>query len=230
MKELIIWGVHFPAGSIALFAAIASFYYPKGSQKHRRAGRYFTVAMLIMLASGALGALFIPSPDDAFLAAFIIYTVFTAWLTAYHSPGQITKLEYLALAYIVLLGLVALSIDSQWDKIRDPNVYIIWPIVALMFAIGDIKHIRSHGLHEYKRLSRHIWRFSFSLIWAALAFGDKIIKILHSTIEEMLWVLLTPGIAVLLVALYWLIRINPRFSLFALNTASTSVKPKGNLP
>ncbi|MDH5732089.1 MAG: hypothetical protein OEZ58_24150, partial [Gammaproteobacteria bacterium] len=87
-----------------------------------------------------------------------------------------------------------------------------------------------HGLHEYKRLSRHIWRFSFSLIWAALAFGDKIIKILHSTIEEMLWVLLTPGIAVLLVALYWLIRINPRFSLFALNTASTSVKPKGNLP
>jgi hypothetical protein len=57
------------------------------------------------------------------------------------------------------------------------------------------------------RLARHVWRISFSLVWAALAFGDKIIKMLDSTIDQMPYVVVVPASLVLCVNFYWLFRI-----------------------
>ena len=207
MKELIVWLIHFPAGSVAIVAAIAAFYYPKGSSKHRMAGQIFTSAMLIMLMSGGAAGALKGSADDVFLAALVSYTVFTAWLTVQRRQPVIGILEYLALFYIVIFGLAALSIDPEWDKVREPGVYTFNTIMALVFAIGDIRNILLKGMKRTHRLARHIWRISFSLVWAALAFGDKIIKMLESTIEQMPYMAVIPASLILCIMIYWLFRI-----------------------
>ena len=207
MKELVVWLIHFPAGSVAILAAIAAFYHPKGSSKHKRAGQAFTLSMLIMLISGGIAAALKGSADEVFLAALVSYSVFTAWLTVRHRQPIIGVLEYLALAYIVLYALVAVSVDPDWDKVKEPGNYIFNAVLALVFAIGDTRNILLQGMSQAHRLARHIWRISFSLVWAALAFGDKIIKILDSTIDQMPYVVVIPASVVLGMMIYWLLRV-----------------------
>lgn len=207
MKELIVWFIHFPAGTVAILAAIAAFYYPKGSVKHKNAGRVFTVAMLIMLVSGGVAGALKGSPEDVFLAVLVSYSVFTAWLTVRHRQPVIGILEYLALAFIIIFGLAALSMDPQWEKVSEPGVFTFDAILALIFAIGDIRNILFKGMTRAQRLARHIWRLSFSLVWAALSFGDKVIKMLGSTIDQMPYMVAVPGILVLCIMFYWLFRI-----------------------
>ena len=93
------------------------------------------IAMLIMLISGGVAGVLKGSPDDVFLAALVSYTVFTAWLAVRQRQAVIGILEYLALAYIVIFGLAALSVNPEWDKVREPGVYTFNAIMALIFAI-----------------------------------------------------------------------------------------------
>ena len=202
-----VWSIHFPTGAVAILAAIAAFYYPKGSSKHKKAGQVFTVTMFIMLISGGIAGALKGSVEDMFLAALVSYTVFTAWLTVRHHQPVIGILEYLALVYIVIFGLAALSVDPQWDKVEEPGVFVFDAIMALVFAVGDINNIRLKGMNRTYQLARHIWRISFSLVWAALAFGDKIIKMLDSTIDQMPYVVAIPATLVLCMMSYWLFRI-----------------------
>lgn len=207
MKELVVWLIHFPTGTVAIFAAIAAFYYPKGSPKHRKAGQVFTIAMLVMLVSGGVAGALKGSLENVFLAALVSYSVFTAWLTVRRRQPVIGILEYLALVYIVIFGVAALSINPEWDKVQNSGVFVFDALMAFMFAAGDIRNILLGGMKRTHRLARHIWRISFSLVWAALAFSDKIIKMLDSTIEQMPYVAVIPGSLVLCIMFYWLLRV-----------------------
>ena len=207
LKELVVWLIHFPAGTVAILAAFAAFYYPKGSSKHKKAGQVFTIAMLIMLISGGIAGALKGSVENMFLAALVSYTVFTAWLTVRHHQPVISILEYIALVYIVIFGLAALSINPEWDKVREPGVYTFDAIMALIFAVGDIRNILLKGMKRTYQLARHIWRISFSLVWTALAFSDKIIKMLDSTIDQMPYVVAVPALLVLSIMFYWLFRV-----------------------
>ena len=206
MKE-VVWLIHFPTGTVAILAAFAAFYYPKGSTKHKKAGQVFTIAMLIMLISGGIAGALKGSVEDIFLAALVSYTVFTAWLTVRHHQPAIGILEYLALGYIVIFGLAALSINPEWDKLREPGVFTFDAIMALIFALGDLRNIQLKGMKRAYQLARHIWRISFSLVWAALAFSDKIIKMLDSTIDQMPYVVAVPALLVLCIMFYWQFRV-----------------------
>ncbi len=203
MKEFIVWVIHTPAGSIALVSALVALCSRKGTATHRIAGVYFTVSMLIMLVSGGMAALLKKSLDDAFLSGMVIYTVFTAWLTVYHKKGQTNILEYSALTWIALIAIAAYLADPSWGHIRNPNTYPLWIGFALLFAIGDIHNLIRSSLSGPLRILRHVWRMGFSLIWAALAFSDKIIKLQGSTIEEMPYIAAIPAILILLTIFYW---------------------------
>ena len=207
MKELVVWLVHFPTGSLAILAAIAAFYYPKGSLQHKKAGRLFTVTMLIMLISGGIAGALKGSAENVFLAALVSYTVFTAWLTIRHHQPVIGILEYLALTYIIIFGLAALFANSEWEMVREPGVLTFNAIMAFIFIVGDIRNILLKGMNQTHQLARHVWRISFSLIWAALSFSDKIIKILDSTIDQMPFVAALPACLIVCIMFYWLVRI-----------------------
>ena len=207
MKTMVVWALHFPAGSIAVIAAFLAFYYPKGSALHRKAGNYFTLAMLILLVSGGIAGWLKNSVDDVFLAALVSYSVFTAWLTTHRRPGHTGKLEILAVTYVLSLGTLATLVDESWGTLSSPNFFIMVAILCVCFALGDLANLYKAGYKGAKRLARHVWRQGFSLLWAGLAFGDKLIKMTHGRVDEQPLMLLTPGVFMLLVTLYWLYRL-----------------------
>jgi len=204
MKELIIWVVHTPAGVISVIAAFVALCSAKGSARHRISGKYFTIAMLIMLFSGTIAAFLKKSPDDIFLGTTMIYAMFTAWLTTHHKNGETNFLEYIALIWIVSIGMIAYFADPSWGEVHHLSSYSLWVFLAIYFTIGDVRNLLQKGLSGSQRLIRHIWRMGFALVWAVLAFVDKIIKFQGSTIEEMLYIVVLPVGLVLLIILYWI--------------------------
>ena len=202
MKDLIVWVIHTPAGTVAIISALTALFAKKGTPIHRKAGTCFTISMLIMLVSGSVAAVLKESLDDVFLGGVVIYSVFTAWLTVFHKKGETDFLEYIALTWIVLIAIAAYFANPSWGDIRNPETYTLWIGLAICFAIGDVRNLLRSGLSGSQRIIRHVWRIGFSLIWAALAFVDKIVKIQGSTIEEMPYVAIVPTILILLTILY----------------------------
>lgn len=212
MKEIVVWIIHTPAGTIGLVAAGVALFASKGTDLHRKAGTYFTVSMLIMLISGFVAAVLKQSTDDMFLSAVVMYTVFTAWLTAHRKNNDTGYLEYAALIWIIVVAITALFLNSGWADVNLPNAYLYWAVFAIFCAIGDVRNLYRSGLSGTQRVIRHVWRIGFSLIWAALGFTDKIVKILGSNAKEMpeeqvIYIVAPPTMLILIVILYWIINI-----------------------
>lgn len=212
MKDIIVWGIHTPAGTIALVAAAAGLLTNKGSNIHRKAGRYFTISMLIMLISGFVAALIKESIDDMFLSTVVIYTVFTAWLTPHHKNNETGLLEHLALGWILAIAIAAFFMQANSNDPFTPSIYLFWAGFAVMCAFGDVGNLLRAGISGKQRIIRHVWRIGFSLVWAALALADKIVKMLGSNVndlpqEQLLYIVAVPTILILLVVLYWIVNI-----------------------
>ena len=212
MKEIVVWLIHTPAGTIGLVAAAVAMFAKKGATIHRQAGTCFTVSMLIMLISGFVAAVLKESPGDMFLSAVVLYTVFTAWLTAHHKKNETGFLEQVALVWILSVAIAAFLMSSGWREVGTPNPYLFWAGFAVFCAIGDVCNLYRAGLSGIQRVIRHVWRIGFSLIWAALAFTDKIVKILGSNVrelpdEQLLFIVAVPTMLILTTILYWITNI-----------------------
>jgi hypothetical protein len=212
MKDIVVWLIHMPAGTIGLASAMVALSASKGSAVHRKAGIYFTISMLIMLFSGFIAALIKQSTVDMFLSAVVFYTVFTAWLTTHHKKNEIGFLEQAALVWILFIAIAGLFMEYGWHDAGATSPYLFWAGFAIFCAIGDARNLYRAGLSGIQRVLRHVWRIGFSLIWAALALTDKIVKIQGSDIQalpqdQMLFVMAVPTIIILIIFLYWIINI-----------------------
>ena len=211
MKDIIVWAIHTPAGAVGLIASIVILFTRKGTSSHRKIGRLFTVSMLIMLSSAFVAAALKGSVGDMVLSVVITYTVFTAWLTTYHRKGETGVLEYVALTWIVAIGIASVFLNSNWLlETGTPNLYPFWAIFAALCAIGDVRNIRQGGLSGTQRIVRHVWRIGFSLLWAALALTDKIMKAQGSDIKELpqgevLYIVVIPITVILIIIVGWLL-------------------------
>lgn len=212
MKEIIVWLVHTPAGTVGLVAAIVALFGKKGAALHRKAGTYFTVSMLVMLIAGLVAGLLKESPGDMLLSAVVMYTVFTAWLTAHHKVNETGFLEQVALAWIVAVAIAAFFLNTGWREADAPNIYFFWGGFAALCAIGDLRNLYRAGLSGIQRVIRHVWRVGFSLIWTALALTDKIVKAQGSNVkelpeEQLLYIVGIPTILILILISFWIINI-----------------------
>lgn len=212
MKEIVVWFIHTPAGTIGLVAAIVALLTNKGAAAHRKAGTFFTVSMLIMLISGFVAALIKESIGDMFLSAVVIYTVFTAWLTTYHKKNETGFFEQAALGWILAVALAGCVMSPGGREGDATSPYLFLVGFAVCCAIGDVRNIHQGGLSGIHRIIRHVWRIGFSLTWAALALTDKIIKMQGSNIKELpaekvLYIVSVPAILILIITLYWIINI-----------------------
>lgn len=208
MKDIVIWLIHTPAGIIVLVAAIIALFANKGAITHRKAGVWFTISMQIMLISGFIAAFIKESPSDMFLSVVVMYTVFTAWLTTYHKNNTTGLLEKVALVWILSVAVTGFYMHFSWHEAGATNPYVLWASLAVIFAIGDIRNIYRAGLSDIQRILRHVWRIGFSLLWAVLAFTDKIIKTLGSNvkelpIEQLIVIVGIPTALILIIIMYW---------------------------
>lgn len=212
MKETIVWLIHTPAGTVALVAAVVALFATKGSALHRKAGIYFTVSMLIMLTAGFVAASIKESAGDMLLSAVVMYTVFTAWLTAHRKIGKTGFLEKAAITWIIAVGIAAFILSTGSSEAGAPGLYSFWAGFAIFCAIGDIRNLRRAGLTSVQRIIRHVWRIGFSLVWTALALTDKIVKaqgynVKEMPVDELFYIVGVPTILMLIITMYWIINI-----------------------
>lgn len=212
MQDIIIWAIHTPAGTIVLVTAVFAMFAKKGGALHRKAGSYFTVSMMVMLVSGIAAAYLKNSIDDMMLGVIVMYTVFTAWLAAHHRKNETGLLEVTALIWVVGFAITAFSISMGWREVEAPFAYMIWGGLAVLCALGDIRNLYHLGLSGTQRIIRHVWRIGFSLVWAALAFTDKIVKIMGANLksmqgEQLLIIVAVPTMLILISILYWITKI-----------------------
>ena len=212
MKDIIVWAIHTPAGTIVWVTAVFAMFAKKGSALHRKAGSCFTVSMIVMLVSGIAAAYLKNSIDDMMLGVIVMYTVFTAWLAAHHKKNETGFLEVTALIWIVGFAITALLISMGWREVEAPFAYLIWSGLAILCALGDIRNLYHSGLSGTQRIIRHVWRIGFSLIWAALAFTDKIVKMMGANLksmqeEQLILIVAIPTMLILITILYWITKI-----------------------
>lgn len=212
MKDIIVWAIHTPAGTLVLVTAVVAMFAKKGAALHRKAGSCFTASMMVMLVSGIAAAYLKDSIDDMMLGALVMYTVFTAWLTARHKKSETDHMEVMALIWIIGFAIVAFSISMGWREVEAPVVYLVWGGLAIACALGDIRNLYLSGLTGTHRIIRHVWRIGFSLVWAALAFTDKIVKLLGANLksmqeEQLMLIVAVPTLLILTTIVYWITRI-----------------------
>ena len=206
--------LHILAGLLALITGAVAVYAIKGSPLHRKAGRIFVGAMLVMSASGALMAVFV-TPDGVNVIAGLLtfYLVCTALLTV-RIPVEMSReaLTGLMLAALVLgafafgLAFEAMnSPDGTVNGIPAPPLFM-FGVVGLAGGLLDARLLRAGSIQGTHRLARHVWRMGFALFIATASFFLGQAQVFPEPIRKS-GVLAVPVLIVILVMAYWVLRV-----------------------
>jgi uncharacterized membrane protein len=170
--------IHVVAGGLALVLGAVALLATKGGAAHRRSGRLFVYAMLVMGASASMLA-FRKNPNNPNVFAFFLtgYFVGTGLTTVRPVSPWTRGLDIAAL--IVVAGLALGTIARGVKALSSPDgflngvpfvMHFFLGAVMLMAAAGDVRVLRFGVPRGGPRLARHLWRMCFALFIAAGSF------------------------------------------------------------
>jgi hypothetical protein len=205
---------HICGAIFGLLSGTAALIFRKGRRRHRMAGNVFFLSMLVMSASGAAIAAFIrPNLGNVFGGVVTFYLVASGWLTVLRKEGETGQTE-------VGLLLVALAVGGGgllygWEAAHSatglkegypPAPYLVFGSLSLWSAGFDIRMLVRRGISGSPRIARHLWRMCVALLIAAFSFFTG--KQQHFPVAIRGSQLLNlPMIVILMVMVYWLIRV-----------------------
>ena len=220
MLTTLAFALHILGGAVAMSAGLVALCARKGGRLHRSAGDVFVVAMVVMAVFAAvLGVVRPGQVINVFIAAFTLYLVATAWLTAQRRERVAGTAEKIALAVSVLLcapfALVIFQIVSGVTlfqsafAIKGPILValLVFAGVTAIAMVGDLRVVFGHGLSGTPRIARHLWRMCFGLALAlGSAFTNGFARLLPGP-YHVPPAFFAPQLLMLLVMLYWLVRV-----------------------
>lgn len=212
--------MHIGTGALAVLAGAWALIARKGAMPHRRSGQVFAVSMGLSAASGAGVAALLPGQLITLLAGLLtVYLIATGVLAA--RRGRETFPWPDAILAMVGLGLAgAMGAMAVLANADPAGTFQGYPVAAYGFlggiaAIGAV----SDGVRLVKwripmerraRISRHLWRMSVAFFIAAgSAFTGPGASAFPDWLRES-GVLSIPEPAILLVMLFWLVRLRLR--------------------
>jgi uncharacterized membrane protein len=209
--------VHIVAGSLSLLSGYVALYAAKGAPLHRKAGMLFVFAMLTMgLAGMTIAATRGVAPAVNVPAGLLTsYLVVTALLTVRPLAAGSGWVHVGAMLVALAVGLTSLTFafeafaNGGTRNGMPAFPFVMFGVVGVLAAAGDLRMIRSEPLRGASRLARHLWRMSFALFIAALSFFIGQAKVIPKPIRIMP-LLALPVLAVLVTMLYWLWRVRVR--------------------
>jgi uncharacterized membrane protein len=206
---------HFIAGLLALLAGFFALFSRKGGYLHRRSGRLFAGAMLMMLGTAAFMAFFVVDKRSNGVGALLtIYLV----LTVTRRVDQVRGITRGLAAFAFLLG--ALAVVGGVQATMDPTAMVDggpsrgdFVTAAIAFATGasDLKMLARGSIAGAQRLIRHLWRMSFALFVATGSFFLGQAKVIPEPLRNFA-LLSIPVLAVPAALFYWLWRLKLRKS------------------
>jgi len=213
----LILGLHVGGGVVGLASGAVALTARKGSLPHRLAGDVFVVAMLIMGSVGAVVAPFLPMPQPGNVAGGLLacYLVATGFMTVKRAPGVVGRFEVGGL--IVIAAIAAAEVMFGIQALHSPGgeivgvpfqaMFILASLAALL-AGSDLSVILRGGLSGGQRLARHLWRMCTGLLVAlgSARAQPRLTHLLPPNLRH-LPILLLPVAAVVLMMIYWLLRL-----------------------
>ena len=206
--------LHICGAIIGLLSGTAALIFRKGSRPHRTAGNIFFVSMLIMSASGAFIAAFLkPNMGNVFGGVVTFYLVGTGWVTVLRKEGETGLVEFglllVALAAGgggVLYGWEAAHSATGLKEGYPPAPYLVFGALSLWSAAFDVRMLVRGGLSGAPRIARHLWRMCVAFLIAAFSFFLGKQQHFPAAIRGSL-ALNAPMILIMIVMIYWLIRV-----------------------
>ena len=209
--------LHVFAGATALAAGFLALYSQKGRTVHRRAGRTFAYAMLVLTGTGTVISLVLhPNRATAITGTITFYLVATGLLTVIRKVQDAPRLydSFHGLGFLSAVaawgfGLFALGLPGRTLDHIPAVVLFMFAAVCTLAVIGDSRLLRAGGIEGVARLRRHSWRMNFAMWVATSSFFYGQARHLPQWFREAS----LHHYLVLLVALtlvYWLIRLRPR--------------------
>ncbi|HZH44437.1 MAG TPA: hypothetical protein VEY50_10190 [Lysobacter sp.] len=198
---------------LAIAAGFVALYARKGSTTHRRFGRVFAYAMVVMTLSAVMVAAFLrPNPGNIVAGTTTFYLVCTGWLavarTVAASRAWLVGLATAALgisAYAFGIGGIAWQLPGRSIAGIPAVALLMFGVVALLAALGDVRLIRRGHLEGPARLLRHLWRLGFAMWIAVSSFflgqADEFPAAVRAS-----GVLSVPVLAVAATLLYWVVK------------------------
>jgi uncharacterized membrane protein len=166
--------VHVLGGATAILSGLLTLFVRKGGPLHRKLGRVFVYAMLVMSLTGVVIAIGRPAAAMNIPAALVTaYLVTTALLTVRPPSESLRAVERGAM--LTAFALSALSVVSAAVSASKGNIGFVIPIlmfgvIVLLAGLGDRRMLRAGGLRGSARLRRHLWRMCTGLFIAAASF------------------------------------------------------------
>jgi len=204
---------HISAGSLALLSGTAAMSLRKGSDRHRKTGNIFVIAMLCLSASGAYLGFTKYQLLNGLMGALTFYLVGTAWWTAKRQDGEAGIFDWGALMAPLAVG-AALAINGL-EAANSPTgskggypaaAYFIFGSLALLFAAGDVRMLVRGGVFGAQRIKRHLRRMCVALFIATGSFFLGQPQVFPAALRKTN-VLFIPAFLPLLLMIFWLFRV-----------------------
>jgi len=214
--------IHIAAGGLAIILGAVALSVKKGGTVHRRSGRLFVYAMLVLGISAAILGVRKGATGNVFSGLTTAYFVITA-LTAVRPESQGTR-RITVVALVVAVGLAFLDIVAGVQAFQSPGgwrngapfqmLFFLATVMSLA-AAGDLRVVRFGAPRGGRRLARHLWRMCFALFIAAGSFfsiRERVAKILPEPFTTAPMRAL-PIVLVFGAMFYWLWRVRRRRTL-----------------
>lgn len=206
-----VLALHIGGGSVAILTGYGAAFVRKGAELHRKLGKVFVVAMLLMAAFGTALSVPIHQPGNIGGGILAAYLVITGWMTIRQKPATVGGFE----KTIVLLPLGVSVLFLAWGIQSTLNggklygyasvLYYTFSGLAALFAVLDVRAIMRGGVSGMQRIRRHLWRMCVGLFFAAGSFflgQQKVMpQFMHGS--PVLYLL---ALAPLGIMIYWLFR------------------------
>jgi hypothetical protein len=163
--------LHVLAGGLALAFGYTALFAEKGGTTHRRTGKLFVGAMLVMAVAGlavSLGRGVAPSINGP-AALWVSYWVVTSLATV-RPPKSIRAFHLGAALFATTLGAIQFGLAIDATRQGTPGfAQVLLGVGALAMAASDYRIARDGLPAGTRRLSRHLWRMCAALLVAALS-------------------------------------------------------------
>lgn len=205
--------VHILSGAIGLLSGFAVILFKKGSQLHKRIGKIFFYAMMVLGLTGAIIGFARWIPLSALNGLLVCYFVLTSLLAIQKENQVILQIERilacfaaaLVISYL-LFGNMARTMPEGMLAGFGSMTYFVFGFIAAFALASDVHYFLQQSLSVHSRRIRHLWRMFFPLFMATAAFFLGQAKLFPPQIQQSL-VITMPVIIVIAAMLFWVVRV-----------------------
>lgn len=209
--------IHVCTITTGLISGFLAMFLRKGPGGHGAAGAVFAVAMLTSgISAGYVAAFLRPVPINVVVSMLTCYLVTTGWWAAKRRTGGTNRLDVAALVFALFVAAGAFACGIHAAASTTPSkdgvpvvMYFVFGVATLLLAMGDVRMLMTNGVAGARRIGRHLWRMSFTLIIATFSLYPGQARLFSKEVRatNLQWV---PHVILVGMVVFWLVRIGAR--------------------